>query len=83
MRIDYILKRDAQYSRNSGVTVDCDSAYSTVCISAPNEDDIFMKGDDADQFIDECEAMSIRCKCLNFGTIELALAKPYIECVWG
>jgi hypothetical protein len=81
MRIDYILKAAAK--RMVGVTVDCDSAYSTVCISMHGEDDIFMQGDDAEQFISECEAMSNRCQCLNFDIIELALAEPYTESFWS
>ena len=40
--------------------------------------DIFMQGDDAEQFI-SVETISNRCKRLNFDIIELALAKPYID----
>ena len=81
MRIDYILKAAAK--RMVGVNVDCDSTYSTVCISTKGQDDIFMQGEEADNFIDECDAMSNRCKCLDFDIIELALAEPYAENLWS
>lgn len=83
MRIDYILKQDAKYVVNSGASVMVISSFPTVCISAKGQDDIFMQGDDAKQFISEVETISNRCKRLNFDIIELALAKPYIDCIWS
>lgn len=80
MRIDYILKAAAKRMHN--VTVDCDSAYETVCISTPGQADIFMQGDDAAQFIAEVETMGNRCKSLNTEVIELALAEPYTD-LWA
>lgn len=75
MRIDYILKAAAKRMHN--VTVDCDSAYETVCISTPGQEDIFMQGDAAATFIDEVKALGNRCKSLSPEVIELALAEPY------
>ena len=80
MRIDYILKAAAKRMRN--VAVDCDSAFSTVCISTPGQEDIFMQGDDAAQFIAEVETMGNRCKSLSPEVIELALAEPYAD-LWA
>jgi hypothetical protein len=80
MRIDYILKAAAK--RMAGVSVECDSAFSTVCISAKGEGDVFMQGEEADTFIAECEAMGERCKCLSPDLIELALAEPYTD-LWA
>ena len=81
MRIDYILKAAAK--RAAGVSVDCDSAYSTVCISCPGFEDIFMQGDEADQFIAEVESLGNRCRQLNPSVIELALAEPYADTLWN
>lgn len=81
MRIDQILKQTAV--RMDGVTVDCDSRFPTVCISSPGHDEIFMQGDEAQQFIDEVEKLGQRCKSLNTGIIELALAAPYAENLWN
>ena len=81
MRIDYVLKNAAK--RMTGVFVDVDSSMGTVCISTNGQDDIFMQGDDADQFIAECESLANRCKHLSPAIIELALAEPYAECIWS
>lgn len=66
----------------AGIDVDTDSAFSTVCISAPGEDDIFMQGDDADQFINEARAMWKRYRSLPMGVCEMALAERYTE-LWS
>ena len=72
----------AQRMRDAGITVDCDSAYSTVSIDAPGEDSIFMQGDDADAFIAECEKLWNRYPSLSMDVCELALAEPYTV-LWG
>lgn len=66
----------------SGVTVDCDSAYSTVSIDAPGKESIFMQGDDADTFIEECRKLWNRYPSLPMDVCELALAEPYTV-LWG
>lgn len=81
MRIDYILK--ARAKRMNDVYVNVDHEYCTVEITTRGQDSIFMQGDDAENFIAECEKISNRCKCLNFDVIELAVAEHYVECIWG
>ena len=66
----------------AGIDVDCDSSYSTVCISCRGEDDVFMQGDDADQFIGEVRAMWNRYPSLPMDVCEMALAEPYTE-LWS
>jgi len=78
-----IVKEQAEYSSESGATVDVDSAYGTVCISARGEDDIFFQGDDAEQFIAEVDALERQVNELDRETLELAVAKPYVENNWG
>lgn len=73
----------AQRCINGGVTVACDSAYSTVAIDAPGEDGIFLQGDDADQFIAERDALCKRYPSLSEDIAELALAEPYAECCFN
>lgn len=65
----------------SGVTVDWDYAFSTVSINCEGEDEIFMQGDDADQFIGEINALCKRFPSLDEYTAALALAEPYSECI--
>lgn len=78
-----IVKEQAQYSRNSNVNVDVESLLPTVCISAPGEDDIFFQGDDAEQFIAEVDALERQVNELDRETLELAVAKSYIEEIWS
>ena len=42
-----------------------------------------MQGDDADQFIGQIDAISKKCRSVNFDDIELHLAKDYIDCIWS
>lgn len=72
----------AQRCMDSGVTVDCDSAYSTVAIDAPGEDTIFMQGDEADTFIAERDALTSKYRSLPDYVAELALAEPYTD-LWA
>lgn len=83
MRIDYILKAAAKRMADSGVSIDWDSGYSTVSISCEGEDDIFMQGEEADDFISEIETLADRCRSMNEYTIALALAEPYAENLWN
>ena len=66
----------------AGINVDCASAYQTVCISAPGVDDIFMQGDEADSFIEECRKMWTRYPSLPKYVCEMALAEPYTD-LWN
>ena len=82
-RATRFIRAAAQRCINGGVTVDCDSAYSTVAIDAPGQDGVFMQGDEADQFITERDALCKRYPSLDETTAELALAEPYAECIFN
>ena len=75
MSISIILRRQADYARNSGIVVDIDRAYQTVSL----HDNIFMQGDDAQDFIDAVDALANRCPSLPFDICELAAAYDYCE----
>ena len=72
----------AQRMRDAGITVDTDSSYSTVSIDAPGEESIFMQGDDADSFIEECRKLWTRYPSLPMDVAELAIAEPYAD-LWS
>ena len=72
----------ARRCTDSGVTVDCDSTYSTVAIDAPGEETIFMQGDEADTFIAERDALTSKYRSLPDYVAELALAEPYTD-LWS
>ena len=74
----------AKFVINSGVSIDWGSNCDDwVCISAPDEDDIFMQGDSAREFMDEMEAIERRFRSFDSYTAALVVAKPYVECIWG
>ena len=73
----------AKRMQDGRVTVDCDSAYSTVSIDAPGEESIFMQGEEAGAFIAECDKLWNRYRSVNRDVIELALAEPYAENLWN
>jgi hypothetical protein len=77
------IREAAKRCIDSGVTVDCDSAYSTVAIDADGQEGIFMQGDEADQFIAEVEKMCKRYPSLDFDTAAAALAEPYAETIFN
>ena len=73
----------AKRMRDAGITIDMNSAYSWVSIDAPGEESIFMQGEEADNFVDECENLSRRYRSVSRDVIELALAEPYAETLWN
>jgi len=77
-----IFWQAAQRMRDAGITVDTDSGYSTVSIDAPGEESIFMQGDDADSFIDECRKLWNRFPSLPMDVAELATAEPFTD-LWS
>lgn len=72
----------AKRMRDAGITVDTDSSYSTVSIDAPGEESIFMQGEDADSFIEECRKLWNRYPSLPMDVAELATAEPYAN-LWS
>jgi hypothetical protein len=82
-RATRFLHEAADRCRNGDVTIECDSAYSTVAIDAPGHDGIFMQGDEADEFIAEVDALCKSYPSLDRDTAELALAEPYAECCFN
>lgn len=47
------------------------------------QDDIFMQGDDADQFIAEFDALIEKAPDVLFDDAIKSLAHPYVECLWN
>lgn len=69
--------------KNSGISVDWDSGMEIVSISCEGEDDIFMQGEGAGEFIAQIDAMTKRYPSLDDYTAACALAEPYAECIWN
>ena len=76
-RATWVIWQIADSAHAAGITVDCDSSYSTVSIDAPGQESIFMQGEDADAFIAECRKLWNRYPSLPMDVCELATAEPY------
>lgn len=73
----------ANRCRESGISIDWDSSFETVTISCKGEEDIFMQGEDAADFISEIETTCKRFRSLDEETAALAMSEQYAECIWG
>ena len=83
MKLQDIILADAK--RMAGVTVTVNPQMETVCISddAGVHEDIFMQGNDADEFIAQRDALWKETSDLSMDVIELHLAHPYVENLWN
>lgn len=81
MELAEIVKASA--SRMVDVTVEADRGFSTVCISCDGEEDIFMQGDEADDFIAEVDTMYDMAQHVTWDEAALCVAEPYAECIWN
>lgn len=80
MNLSDIIRADAAYVTASGFTVSCDSAYSTVAITEGRTGEcVFMQGDEADAFNDECETLHTRTGDTTMDECAAHLARPYVE----
>lgn len=77
-----VIHQIADGIEKSGYTVDWDSAYSTVSIEcedhADASDNWFLQGEEADQFINELQAMCKQYPSLDERTAALCLVSNYI-----
>lgn len=79
--LESIIRRDAQFSRNSGAEVDIDRRLPTVSISWFGSDGAFLQGPEAEDFLAELEALAVDAPDVSREDIELHLARPYVECL--
>lgn len=73
----------AAAGRLPGVDVEIDRSMGTVCISAQGEEDIFMQGDEADEFIAEVDKLWNDAQHVTEDEAALCAASPYVECIWN
>lgn len=83
MKLQDIIAQDVEYMKH--VTVHVVSNYGTVTISDDTgaNEDIFMQGDDAEQFISQVDRLWNELGDVSKGELELHLAKPYVDCLWN
>lgn len=83
MTLSDIIRADA--ARMQGVTVTVNSQMETVCISDDMgvQDDIFMQGQDANEFVAQRDHLYEETGDIGMDVIELHLAHPYAETLWN
>jgi hypothetical protein len=79
MKLQDILQQQADYTRNSDVTVNIDKRMPWVDIRADEESSIFLDGDSAEEFLAQCEDYSEQVPDMDMETIELAVAYKYLD----
>lgn len=75
MELSEIIRAAA--ARMKDVTVDIDKGMGTVCIIAEDQEDIFMQGDDADDFINEVEELYEKAGDVTEDECALCQAEDY------
>lgn len=83
MTLTELIKADAKWATDSNIDVEVERSMGTVCITCPDYDDIFMQGYGAELFIAACDETYKWVQDLGMDVVELALAKPYAESIWG
>lgn len=68
--------------KNAGVSIDWDESFQTVSIDHPDEKSIFMQGSEAQDYIDQINALCKRYRSLDEYTAALYLAEQYVDCIW-
>ena len=78
-----IIMQDAEYCKNVQVTVN--SCYGTVSIidCDGEQEEIFLQGDDACQFISEAERLWDNLETITRQDAYAHLAKPYVDSYWN
>ena len=79
MKLEDILKQQADYTRNSDVTVEVVRNMPWVTIHADEESELFLEGDQAEEFINKCDAYTLECPEMEGDEIELAVAYGYLD----
>lgn len=79
MKLQQILKQQAEYTRNSDVVVEIEKRMPWVTIKADEESEVFLQGDDAEEFLAKCDEYSDICQDMGMEEIELAVAYRYLD----
>lgn len=83
MNLSDIIRADQ--NRYTDMTINVQSIYGTVSITDDNnfQDEIFLQGDDASNFISEAWDIYHSCGDVSFGEVYHHLAIAYAENLWN
>ena len=74
-----IIKQQAQFAADSGVKVILHNSYNAVEIKVDESEGVLLQGDEANQFNDDLEALILLNVDIEFDTLRLYLAYPYLD----
>ena len=83
MKLQDIILSDAEYCKNVTVLVEYNYGYVTISDDTGKNDDIFLQGDDASDFISQLNHLYNLTGDLTEQDISLHLARQYIDCIWN
>lgn len=83
MTLAEIIAANVQYMRN--VTVSVDTRYETVEISDDSgaQEEIFLQGQDAHEFIRESEDIWNQVGSVSIADVHLHMARCYVDNLWN
>lgn len=82
MTLEEIIALDAAYCRDVTVTVCRTLPSVTISDDAGEQEDIYMQGDDADQFIAAFDVIAELAPEALFVDVLKHVAKPYVDSIW-
>jgi hypothetical protein len=80
--LEEIINTDAAYCRDVTVTICRKLPSVTIKDGTGEQEDIYMQGDDADQFLAEFDEIVDLAPDVLFADALKYLAKPYVDCLW-
>lgn len=81
--IKTIIEQNAAFCQDVSVTVCRKLPTVTIHDQSGVNEDIFMQGDDADEFINAFDALVEQAPDVLFADALKHLALPYVECIWN
>jgi hypothetical protein len=82
MTLEEIINTDAAYCRDVTVTICRKLPSVTIKDGAGEQEDIYMQGDDADQFLAEFDEIVKLAPDVLLADALKYLTKPYVDCLW-
>lgn len=78
MTLSQVILANAAYVERSGVTIECDTAYSTVSIKSA-DGEAFLQGQEADEFNNEVERLYNEAGDVSMDDVRAHKAYDYLD----
>jgi hypothetical protein len=74
-----IIQEDARYVERSRVTITANTVRSWVCIADEDGNEVFMQGQEADEFNDRATQLYNDAQLVTLEECRAHLARPYVD----